>query len=151
MEPLPAPSAEMAHQPLPRRERRAGQGQQQRAERGTSRRTDSGTVRRRSVRMIRHAQFGGALPCAISTLMLALICPSFRGLLMATIGGATLRPAGLLAARQTAIDLPALAGGADEEDAAARANTLTKRRGTKSMHQPLRAGWTAPVHNTENV
>ena len=101
--------------------------------------------------MIRHPLVSGSVAGAVAALMIAMIGAAFRRLLMATVGGAALRPARLRTAGQTAIDLPAFAGGADEEDAAAWTNALAKRRGTKSMHQRTRAGWTVLVRHTENA
>lgn len=101
--------------------------------------------------MIRHALVRGGVAGAIRTLMLTMIEAAFKRLLMTTVGGAALRQARLLTARQTAIDLPAFAGGADEENDATRTNALAKRRRTKSMHQRIRAGWTVLVRHPENA
>jgi hypothetical protein len=101
--------------------------------------------------MIRHALVRGRAAGAITALMVAMIETASRGLLMATIGGAPLRTARLCTTRQTAIDLPAFAGGANKEDDAARADALTKRRGTSGMHRYARAGWTVLTRPSENT
>jgi hypothetical protein len=98
--------------------------------------------------MIRHA-VGAA--CAMTALMIAMIETAFRRLLMAEIGGAALRAACLCTARQTAIDLPAFAGGAHEEDDAAGAYALTKGSGTSGMHRYASAGWTVLTRSSENT
>lgn len=81
--------------------------------------------------MIRHA--GGAAG-AVLALLIAMIETACRGLLMAAIGGAALRAARLFPARQTAIDLPAFARRADEEDETAGTTALPKGSGTNRMH-----------------
>lgn len=98
--------------------------------------------------MIRHAL---GVAGAMTALMIAMIEAAFRRLLMAEIGGAALRAARLFAARQAAIDLPAFAGGTNEEDDAAGAYALTKGSGASGMHQRTRAGWTVLVRRTENA
>lgn len=98
--------------------------------------------------MIRHA--GGAA-CAITALMIAMIKTACRGLLMATIGGSTLRTARLFTTRQTAIDLPAFAGGTNKEDDAAGAYDLAKGSGTSGMHRYASAGWTVLTRSSENT
>jgi hypothetical protein len=70
--------------------------------------------------MIRHARQAAAF--AVVPLTVAMIEASFRALLMAAIGGASLAQTRLLAAWVTAITLPAVAFGAKEEQGATLGN-----------------------------
>lgn len=84
--------------------------------------------------MIRHAAGVGGAAGAIFALLITMILAACVGLLMAAIGGTALPEPCLLTTRQTAIDLPAFAGGTDEEDDAAGTTALPKRSGTNGMH-----------------
>lgn len=93
---------------------------------------------------------GPGFALAASALAVAIIEQAFLGLPMAAVGGAELRPAGVLAAGVAAIGLPPLARRADEEQnttAKPAAKAIPERSFPISRHVGPRAGWTAETED----
>jgi len=147
----PSPATKQADHDLPIRGKRGSRVElenrrncrgrpAQRLSRGLEHR---GIRRRERVSMIRHTFCGPrlrrcqGLALAVRALAFEMIEAAFLGLLMAAVGGAALKPAGVIAADLAAVNLPLITMRADEEDNAATwraARALPERSVTIIRH-----------------